>query len=77
VKSAIACAPVLTYPWHVFVIDSLGEHRDPRRRKYGRESLDCAGVSYPLSLPHTVAFGGLSPKFQSVESKNKNFEVEL
>ena len=64
-------------PWHVFVIDHLGEGRDPRRRKYGRESLDCTQVSYQASLPHAIVFGALSPEFQSLESRNKNLEVEL
>lgn len=76
-KSAIVCAPVLIYPWHVFVIDRLGEYRDPRRKEYGRESLDRAQVSYQVSLAYAIVFGDLSPEFQGVESRNKNLEVEL
>lgn len=59
------------------MIDHLGEHRDPTKRRYSRESLDHAQVSYQPSLPHVIVFGGLSSEFQSMESSNKNLEVEL
>lgn len=66
-----------SYPRHVFVIDHLGKHRDARRRKYSREFLDCVQAFWHVSLPYSMVFGGLSPEFQGVESRNKILEVEL